>query len=122
MAKSNLSFKNTILIKSTGIEVSLTGFIFKEDDTWVAYAPAVDVSSYGDSVEEAAEGLKDSVYLILEDLKETGRLEEDLRRLGWLLSAPSTAFSYTRPQPKKAPVPPAIGNDFYMKQMAMEFA
>jgi predicted RNase H-like HicB family nuclease len=49
--------------------------VFKEDETYVAYCPELDVSSCGNSVEHAKEMLKTAVRLFVEEAEKMGTLE-----------------------------------------------
>lgn len=52
--------------------------VFKEDETYVAYCPEVDVSSCGNSVEHAREMLKTAIRLFLEEAEKMGTFEDIL--------------------------------------------
>lgn len=52
--------------------------IFKEDETYVAYCPELDVSSCGNTVEHAREMLKAAVRLFLEEAEKMGTIEDIL--------------------------------------------
>lgn len=52
--------------------------IFKEDETYVAYCPELDVSSCGTTVDHAKAMLKNSVRLFLEESEKMGTLEDIL--------------------------------------------
>lgn len=52
--------------------------VFKEDDTYVAYCPELDVSSCGNTVEQAKEMLKTAVRLFIEESEKIGSLKEIL--------------------------------------------
>lgn len=52
--------------------------VFKEDETFVAYCPELDLSSCGSSVEHAKEMLKTAVRLFVEQAEKMGTLEEIL--------------------------------------------
>lgn len=59
--------------------------IFKEDNQYVAIAPELNVSSFGDSVNEAKQAVKEAVELFLEECKRMGTLEEVLEEAGFKL-------------------------------------
>lgn len=48
--------------------------IFKEDETYVAYCPELDISSCGNTIEHAKSMLKNAVRLFLEEAKKMGTL------------------------------------------------
>jgi len=52
--------------------------IFKEDETYVAYCPELDISSCGNNVEHSKEMLKTAVKLFLEEAEKMGTLEDIL--------------------------------------------
>lgn len=52
--------------------------VFKEDDTFVAYCPELDVSSCGNTVEQAKDMLKTAVRLSLEEAEKMGTLVDIL--------------------------------------------
>jgi predicted RNase H-like HicB family nuclease len=49
--------------------------IFKEDVTYVAYCPELDLSSCGNSIEHSKEMLKTAVRLFIEEAEKMGTLE-----------------------------------------------
>jgi predicted RNase H-like HicB family nuclease len=65
----------------SGIEFDT--IIFKEGKTFIAYSPKLDISSCGNSVEEARKNLKTAVRLFLEEAEKMGTLEEILREAGY---------------------------------------
>ena len=64
-------------------DISFTVHIFKEGATYVAYAPELDVSSCGDTDEEARRNIQDAVRGFLETSAEIGTLEEVLLEAGY---------------------------------------
>lgn len=59
--------------------------LFEEDDVIVSLCPELNVSSFGDTPEEAADSLKEAVSLFLEGCKEMGTLETVLEEAGYRL-------------------------------------
>lgn len=57
--------------------------ILKEGDTYVAHAPALDLSSCGKTMAEAERNFQAALDLFMEELKEMGTLDEVLLELGW---------------------------------------
>lgn len=58
--------------------------VFEEDGIWNAYSPSLDVSAYGETMEEAVKSFNVSLDLFVEDFE--GRLIElnaYLKSLGW---------------------------------------
>lgn len=54
----------------------------REDDLYVANCPALDISSYGDTVEEAFAHLKNAIFLYLDTIEEDGERERIFRERG----------------------------------------
>lgn len=84
------------------IKADVGVYLFEEDSQWVAYCPSLELSSYGDDMEEAKEAFSDALEILLDHLDEHGTLEKELLRLGWSL----TKRKYTPPVTK----PGAIKN------------
>ncbi len=62
--------------------VTLTLEIEREDDKYVSLCPELDVSSYGDSVEDALAHLIDAVRLYLDTIVADGERERIFRERG----------------------------------------
>ena len=60
-----------------------TVHIFKEGNTFVAYAPELDLSSCGDTADEARKNICDAVRGFLETSEEMGTLNEILEEAGY---------------------------------------
>ena len=57
--------------------------VIKERDTYVIYSPALDLSAYGPSIEQAKKNFHDTVTIFLRETEKKGTLEELLLELGW---------------------------------------
>jgi predicted RNase H-like HicB family nuclease len=57
--------------------------IFKEGDTYVAYVPALDLSSCGATDEEARRNIRDAVRGFIETSADMGTLDEILEEAGY---------------------------------------
>ena len=64
------------------IRVKYRAEIFPEGDCYVGLCRELDVSSFGDSSEDAAHSLQEAVELFLERCEELGTLDEVLRESG----------------------------------------
>ncbi|MBI4823245.1 MAG: type II toxin-antitoxin system HicB family antitoxin [Nitrospirae bacterium] len=60
------------------IPIDYDVIVFKEDETYVAYCPELDISSCGNGVEHAKEMLRTAVRLSLEEAEKMGTLEDIL--------------------------------------------
>ena len=74
---------NAILIDGNTIKISVSVFVFKEGETYIAYCPSLDLSGY-DTTEEKAKS--DFEYMLKDWLKtqsDNKSLEQDLKIHGW---------------------------------------
>lgn len=70
-------------MKNTKLEFSLPVSILKEDNVFIAYTPALDLSTCGDTYEEAKERFSEIVNIFFEEVTKKGTLEDVLLDLGW---------------------------------------
>ena len=63
------------------IEVPIT--YFKEAKSFVAYAPALDLSSAGNTLKEAEKNIKEATELFIEEILDKNTINEVLFSLGW---------------------------------------
>jgi predicted RNase H-like HicB family nuclease len=71
--------------------ITLTLEVEREDDRYVSLCPELDVSSYGDSVEDAIAHLKDAVRLYLDTIEADGERERIFQERGIEIEARLTA-------------------------------
>lgn len=62
---------------------SLPVSILKEGSVFVAYSPALDLSTYGKSFEEVQKRFNEIVGIFFEELVEKGTIADVLSGLGW---------------------------------------
>ncbi len=67
------------------IKVEVSIIILKENGNFVAYCPALELSSYGDTEQEAREAFEEALEIFLEETTHKGTLEKELLKLGWIL-------------------------------------
>lgn len=88
------------------VDVSLDVLLIKEGDYIVSYCPALNLSSFGDSEQDAKEAFDEALTIFLHDVDKKGTLEKVLLNLGWSLRKfPNVSFlppdsdynSYTKP-------------------------
>lgn len=60
------------------VSIEYDVIVFKEDETYIAYCPELDISSCGSNVEHAKEMLKTAVKLFLDEVEKMGTLEDIL--------------------------------------------
>lgn len=71
------------------VSIRFRAEIFEEGDDYVAICPELDVSSFGDSVAEAEESLREAVEAFVEGCQSLGTLDEVLEEAGLTPSPPA---------------------------------
>ena len=64
-------------------KVSLNVVFYREGHTFIAYSPALDLSSCGDTQEQAKTRFEEILQMFLEETKKMGTLEDVLLDCGW---------------------------------------
>ena len=64
-------------------KVGYSVLVFKEGNTYIAYTPQLDLSSCGDTPQEARRMLQEAVELFLEEAERMGTLEDILQECGY---------------------------------------
>jgi predicted RNase H-like HicB family nuclease len=85
---------------NVGIEVA----VGKQGDFYVAYCPALELSSYGKDEDEARKNFETEIAIFLEETEERGTLEKILLKLGWCLKGLPEP-RYVPPKKIDAPFP-----------------
>jgi hypothetical protein len=78
-----LSFKADLKTKKGEISAQLQLFMFKEDDMFIVFCPAIDLSAYGKSEKEAELEVSEVFRLHMSYCLAKRTLEEDLKAHGW---------------------------------------
>ena len=68
--------------------IEFDGIIFKEGGTYISYCPELDVSSCGNTIDEARKNLKIAVNLFIEEAEKMGTLRDILYESGYELKEP----------------------------------
>ena len=89
--------KNTLLKNHASITVNVEVVLFQEDEYWISYCPALDLSSYGRTKPEAKKAFQESMEIFFAETHEKKTLEKCLLQLGWILQQ-KPAFEYRPPQ------------------------
>lgn len=67
------------------INIDVQVILFQENQTWVAYCPALEPSSYGDDPNDAKEAFDQEMQIFVKETDRKGTLERYLLKLGWQL-------------------------------------
>jgi predicted RNase H-like HicB family nuclease len=70
-------------MKKVMLEFNLPVSILKEGKKFIAYTPALDLSTSGKTYEEVKRRFSEIVNIFFEELMKRGTLEDVLRGLGW---------------------------------------
>lgn len=66
-----------------GYQTNLSVVFFKEDSKFVAYCPPLDLSSCGDTFEQAKDRLTEALDTFLQETIRMGTLDDVLQDCGW---------------------------------------
>lgn len=77
--------QNTLQRDRSSINLDVEVALFQENGIWVAYCPALEVSSYGDDEADAKEAFEEAMQIFLSETERKGTLEKCLLKLGWQL-------------------------------------
>lgn len=67
----------------THIQINVPVTYLKEGKSFVAYTPALDLSSAGDTLKDAEKNIAEAVALFMEEIQNRGTLNDVLSSLGW---------------------------------------
>jgi predicted RNase H-like HicB family nuclease len=70
-------------MKKYSIETSLPVSVLREEKRFIAYTPALDISTSGKTKKEAEQRFVEMVQIFIEELAEKGTLDRVLSDLGW---------------------------------------
>ncbi len=71
--------------KKRYVEVQLGVLVFQEEDSFLAFCPALNLSTYGDSIKDVKDAFDDLMAAYIEECTKMGTLEKDLRLHGWTI-------------------------------------
>lgn len=69
------------------LRFSLSVFVFKENEAFIAYCPSLDLSSSGETYNDALGNFYEALQLYIECSQEFGTLHDDLVKHGWTVSS-----------------------------------
>jgi len=74
---------NYLKRRNNSVHVGLDVFIYREDDQYLAYAPALDIFGYGNTTDDAKRTFTNELEIYLDHTIKDQTLEADLKNLGW---------------------------------------
>ena len=95
---------NKIIKMKESIKLNVDVYVVQEEEYFVAYCPALELSAYADSVEKAKKAFNTEVKIFLEETHKRGTLEKYLLKNGWRLqNMPKFIYEPPRPDSNKFP-------------------
>ncbi|MEK7523614.1 MAG: hypothetical protein AAB588_01155 [Patescibacteria group bacterium] len=73
-----------MIIAEPGVQVKLQVDLIKQGKVYIAYSPALDLSTTGKNAKQAQKRFAEMVDIFFEELIENNTLEEVLQDLGWI--------------------------------------
>ena len=71
-------------MEKVSLKFNLPVSFIKEGKSYIAYTPALDLSTCADTYEKAKDRFEEIVNIFFEEIKEKGTLEDVLLGLGWV--------------------------------------
>jgi|GEM_PF-3496673 len=79
------------------VSAKLVVDIYFDGKVYTAYCPALELSTYGDSLEDVQRAFEDAVQIFITETDKAGTLERELVKLGWTLrSLPEPVYKYPK--------------------------
>lgn len=99
------------------VEVQLGVLVFQELDSYLAYCPALNLSTYGDSINDAKEAFEDALKCYLEDCAKMGTLDKDLKAHGWTMNYAIGNVSVMPPKDVALNIPAGVLRQQFNEQL-----
>lgn len=84
---SQLIFQGELKHKNDKINIRLEILLFEEDNVYIAYSPALDISACGNSEEEAKQEFGEVLEEYLKYCLNKKTIFDDLRAHGWIIKS-----------------------------------
>ncbi len=91
---------NSIIQSQSKVSITVDILIVKEENYYIAYCPALQLSAYADSEEKARTSFEVELSIFLEETRKRGTFEKYLLQNGWRLQQ-IPEFNYKPPQTNK---------------------
>ncbi|MBN1187729.1 MAG: hypothetical protein JXB49_35980 [Bacteroidales bacterium] len=93
----DLLFEGNFANSNARVEVGLSIIAFTEDNNYIVYSPALDISGYGNNEAEAKRSFEITLEEFFKYTINKGTFESELKRLGWKLSGKKNNRKYKQP-------------------------
>ena len=84
---SQLNFSGRLDHKDKSLNVCLNMYLFKEDESYIVYCPALDMSAYGNSEEHAKKSFEDIFTITIKYMLDKNTMKDDLISHGWQIKS-----------------------------------
>ena len=82
-----LNLSGILDYKDKSVNVRLNMYLFKEDESYIVYCPALDMSAYGDSEEHAKKSFADILAITIKYMLNKNTMKDDLISHGWQIKS-----------------------------------
>ena len=80
-------------MKDNVVRAKVPFFVFKEGDKFVAYSPAIDLSTSGDTEKQARKRFAEAAKIFFDEIKRMGTIDDVLTECGWEKVMPESSWS-----------------------------
>jgi len=84
---AHLNISGILDYKDKTVNVNLGMYLFKEEESYIVYCPALDLSAYGNSEEQAKKSFTDILAITIKYMLNKNTMKEDLIRHGWQIKS-----------------------------------
>ncbi|MBS3946479.1 MAG: hypothetical protein KGZ42_13330 [Melioribacter sp.] len=108
------------LVKSSKIVLNLEVHLYKEDEYFVAFCPALNLSAYGDTKTKAKRAFETELNIFIEESHKKGTFEKYLLQQGWQLKQlPKPQYQQPPLQKLKKPSSKATYTEVFNTEIAI---
>lgn len=109
---------NKIVESESKINLTVDIIFVKEENYFVAYCPALELSAYGDTLEKAKTSFDEEIKIFLSETRSKGTLEKYLLKNGWRLQQ-LPKVNYEPPIPKMDKLSALIKSSVFHQQLSI---
>lgn len=112
-----MSNNQYIKLDGNNARIRLEVLILEDDDTKIAYCPALDLSTYGESKEDILKLFEENLMIFFDETCKKGTLENELIRLQWKLEPKN--YQPQKASLKKRPTRNVIDSEFITEKFTV---
>ena len=92
--------------KDGSLECEVAVMLIDEDNIFTAYCPALELTTYGDSIEDVSNAFNERLEIFIDEMIQSHSLHDELVRLGWKFKTNNVALE----QPANISIPTHLLN------------